>query len=335
MGRPGWSLAQRYIFDEECAAAGAPPIEPNGIKMVGPVIYTFGSEAQKRRYLPRILCMEDWWCQGFSEPDAGSDLANLRTAAKRDGDHLVVNGQKAWTTQAHFATMIYCLVRTRQGTARKQEGISFLLVDMATPGISVRPVITLDGAHNVNEVFFDDVRVPADNVVGEVDKGWTYAKHLLNLERTSIAHVARSKNWLRQLKGVAAERRAGGSLLIDDPVFRHRLARFEIDLLALELTNQRVLARQMAGGEPGPEASVLKIRGSELAQDIMDLTCKALGPYAVPFVRHGEPALPDAVPGYAADKNSRFLYVLAASIYGGANEVLKNVVAKTVVGLPA
>jgi alkylation response protein AidB-like acyl-CoA dehydrogenase len=223
-GGPGWTVVQRLIFEDECALAHAPRIVPFGVSMLGPVLIKFGDEAQKRRWLPRILSGEDWWCQGYSEPDAGSDLASLKTSAVRHGDQFVVNGQKTWTTLGHFANMIFCLVRTAS-TGKKQEGISFLLVDMRTPGVEVRPIITLDGAHEVNEVLFTDVRVPAENLVGEENKGWTYAKYLLTYERTGLARVGASMAALDWLKGIAARQMKGGCPLAQDPYFAARLAR--------------------------------------------------------------------------------------------------------------
>ncbi|MFT4266207.1 MAG: acyl-CoA dehydrogenase family protein, partial [Xenophilus sp.] len=245
-GGPGWSAVQKFIFENECALAGAPRIVPFGVNMLGPVLIKYGSEAQKAHWLPRILNGEDWWCQGYSEPGSGSDLASVKTTAVRDGDHYVVNGQKTWTTLGHYANMIFCLVRTNK-EAKAQSGISFLLVDMDSPGVEVRPIITLDGEHEVNEVFFTDVRVPAANLVGEQDKGWTYAKYLLTYERTNIAGVGFSVAALEKLKRIAAKVQRNGRPLTEDPLFAARLAKVEIDLENMKTTNLRVIAA-VAGG---------------------------------------------------------------------------------------
>jgi hypothetical protein len=332
-GGPGWSPTQRYIFDQECAASGTPPLSPFGVSMVGPVIYTFGSAAQKARYLPRILSGEDWWCQGYSEPGSGSDLASLKTRAESDGDDYIVNGQKTWTTQAHHANMIFCLVRT-DPKVKPQEGISFLLIDMTVPGITVRPIITIDEGHSINDVFLDNVRVPKANRVGEEGKGWTYAKFLLGHERTGIAAVAASKKRLARLKEIARAEQSGGVPLIDDGGFRRKLAAVEIDLMALEYTNLRVLADEAAGKGPGPEASLLKIRGSEIQQAITELACEALGYYAHPYQSlEAGSNLPPVGPGYAEGVMGDFLYSRATTIYGGSNEIQRNVIAKMVLGL--
>lgn len=332
-GGPGWSPVQRYIFDEETAAADAPPLVPFGISMVGPVIYTFGTEAQKKHYLPRILSMEDWWCQGYSEPGSGSDLASLRTRADSDGDDYVVNGHKIWTTQAHFANMMFCLVRTDQ-SAKPQEGISFLLIDMATPGITVRPIISIDEGHGVNEVFLDNVRVPKANLIGREGKGWTYAKFLLGNERTGIAEVATSKQRLKRLKEIARAEQAFGAPLLEEPVFRDKVAAVEIDLLALEYTNLRMLAAENAGKGPGAEASMLKIRGSEIQQTITELAVEALGYYAAPYERHTDGSnRPPVGPDHAQGRMESFLYNRATTIYGGSNEIQRNIIAKMVLGL--
>ena len=264
-------------------AAGAPRIVPFGVNMVAPVIMKFGSQQQKDYYLPRILDLTDWWCQGYSEPGSGSDLASLRCSAVRDGDHYIVNGQKTWTTLGQYADHIFCLVRTNPDAAMPQEGISFLLIDMNTPGITVRPIILLEGEHEVNEVWFDNVKVPAENIVGEENKGWTYAKYLLTHERTGIADVGASKAALLTLKAIARDQMKNGRPLLDDPLFRNRLAKVEIDLLALEMTNLRVLAEVQSGGAPGLESSILKIRGTEIRQELTDLARRALGPYAPAF----------------------------------------------------
>jgi alkylation response protein AidB-like acyl-CoA dehydrogenase len=334
-GGTGWNATERYIFEEEVAAAGAPPLIPFGITMCGPVIIRFGSAAQKTYHLPRILSGEHVWCQGFSEPEAGSDLASLRTRAVRDGDHYVVTGQKIWTTMAHWADWIFCLVRT-DPKAKKQEGISFLLIDLKTPGITVRPIITLDGAHDVNEVFFDEVRVPVENRVGDENQGWTCAKFLLGYERTSIARIGASKRELRRLKAIAAAEENNGRSLIADPRWRDRIAALEIDLMALEMTSLRMIARLHDGHTPGPEASILKIRGSEIQQRLTALMMEAAGPYALPFRREALAAQWNGEPvgaAHAAPLAAQYLINRKLSIYGGSNEIQKTILAKTMLGL--
>jgi alkylation response protein AidB-like acyl-CoA dehydrogenase len=333
-GGPGWGPTEKFIFEEEMALGGAPMLPPFGARMVGPVILTFGNARQQEKYLPRIRSGADLWCQGYSEPGAGSDLASLRTRAVRDGDVYVVNGQKTWTSYAHWAERMFCLVRTGEG-ARKQEGISFLLLDMDMPGITVRPIITLDGAHIVNEVFFEDVRVPVANLVGEEGKGWTYAKFLLGHERAGIAKVGHSKRALARLKAFARKPVAGGRPLLDDPVFRHRLARATLALKALEMTNFRLLADEGAGRDVGPAASILKIRGAELTQTLSELAVFAAGYGALAMVApiadgaNETPLFDD----FAAAAMPGFLNNRAATIFGGSNEIQRNVLAKTVLGL--
>lgn len=335
-GGTGWTPVQRYIFDNEIATADAPRVIPFGVSMVGPVIFTFGNEAQKARYLPRILSAEDWWCQGYSEPGAGSDLASLRTRAVRDGDRYTVNGQKTWTTSAQWADWIFCLVRTDPDAARPQQGISFLLIDMRSPGVDVRPITTLDGGQEINDVFLEDVRVPVENLVGEENRGWTYAKFLLSFERAGIADVGRSKKQLARLKGIAAAEQSGGRPLAEDSRFREKIAALEIDLLALEYTELRVLGSRAAGKEPGTEANILKIRGTEVQQRITELVLEAVGSYANPWVPE---ALKDGWneapigPGYAAAAAPRYFNWRKASIYGGSNEIQKGIVSKFVLGL--
>jgi alkylation response protein AidB-like acyl-CoA dehydrogenase len=335
-GGTGWNPVQRHIFEEECAAAGAPRVIAFGVDMVGPVIIAFGHPWQKERYLPRILSSEDWWCQGYSEPGSGSDLASLKTRAERKGDHYVVNGQKTWTTLAQYADMMFCLVRTST-EGKKQDGISFLLIDMKTPGITVRPIITLDGEHEVNEVWLENVQVPVENLVGEEGRGWTYAKFLLSHERTGIAGVSRSKRELAFLKHIAGEQQQGGRPLIENVRFRDKISRVEIDLMALEITVLRVLAADRQGRPPGPEASILKIKGTEIQQAITELTLEAVGTYAAPFVRD----VPEGQrwnefpigPGYAATAAPAYFNMRKTSIYGGSNEIQKNIIAKMVLGL--
>ncbi|MBS7663570.1 acyl-CoA dehydrogenase family protein [Pseudomonas lalucatii] len=334
-GGTGWSVVQKHIFEEECAAFGAPRLISFGVNMVAPVIIKFGTQAQKDHYLPRILSGEDWWCQGYSEPGAGSDLASLKTRAVRDGDHYIVNGQKTWTTLGQHANMIFCLVRT-DPEAQQQRGISFLLIDMATPGITVRPIITLDGDHEVNEVFFDNVRVPVENRVFEENKGWTCAKYLLTHERTGQAGIAQSKAALAHLKRVAASELRGGRPLLDDPLFRAQVAEVEIQLLAIEMSTLRILAAAQAGGVPGAESSILKIKGSEIRQAISHLLRKALGAHALPFVEQeldfdyaGELLHAD----YSAAPAGQYFNLRKLSIYGGSNEIQKNIIAKMILEL--
>ena len=332
-GGPGWTPLQRHVFDDECARAGAPQIMPFGVNMVAPVIMAFGSAAQQAYYLPRILSCEHWWCQGYSEPGAGSDLAAVATTAVRDGDHYVVNGQKTWTTLAQFADMIFCLVRTDPGV-RKQEGISFLLIDMHAPGVSVRPIVMLDEDHEINEVFFDNVRVPLANLVGRENQGWTYAKYLLGHERTGIAAVGRSKRELEFLKSYAARQRKNGASLLADPLFAAKVARVEIDLLALETTVLRVLVR--ADRAPGPEASVLKVAGTEIQQALTELMLEAAGPAALPFDPHylaGKAPHSRSGDDDAAPLASYYFNFRKTSIYGGSNEIQRNIISQMMLGL--
>ena len=332
-GGPGWTPVQRHIFEEECARAGTPPVLPFGVNMVAPVIMAFGSEEQKAYYLPRILACEDWWCQGYSEPGAGSDLASLKTTAVRDGDHYIVNGQKTWTTLAQHADMIFCLVRT-DPAVRKQEGISFLLVDMHAPGVTVRPIVMLDEDHEVNEVFFDNVRVPVANLVGQENRGWTYAKYLLGHERTGIAAVGRSKRELARLKALARRERKDGAPLLRDPLFAAKVADLEIELMALEMTVLRVLAQ--ADKAPGPEASVLKVRGTEIQQRLSELMVEAAGPLALPFdpaYLEGEQAHSAIDDDFAAPLLPHYFNFRKTSIYGGSNEIQRNIISQMILGL--
>ena len=334
-GGTGWNPVERHLFEEECAAAGAPPVIAFGVYMVGPVIIAFGHPWQRERYLPRILSSDDWWCQGYSEPGSGSDLASLKTRAVREGDHYVVNGQKTWTTLAQYADRMFCLVRT-SAEGKKQEGISFLLIDMRTPGITVRPIIPLDGEHEVNEVWLEDVKVPVENLVGEEGRGWTYAKFLLSHERTGIAGVSRSKRELAYLKHIAAQETSGGRPLIENARFRDKVARVEIDLMALEITNLRVLAADRQGRPPGPEASILKIKGTEIQQALTELMMEAVGPWALPHLPDswGDHWLGERVgPEYAAPLAARYLNYRKVSIYGGSNEIQRNIVSQMILGL--
>ena len=334
-GGPGWTPTQRYLFQEELGRADTVRILPFGVTMVGPVIYTFGNQAQKDRFLPGILSGEDWWCQGYSEPGSGSDLASLRTRAVRDGDHYIVNGSKTWTTLGQHADWIFCLVRTST-EGKPQEGISFLLIDMKTPGISVKPIILMDGKHEVNEVFFEDVKVPVENLVGEENKGWTYAKFLLMHERTGIAAVARSKQAVEKLKEIAALEQPGGVAMADDWGFARRLAELEVDLLALEYTELRALSKEAAGKGPGAESSMLKIRGSEIQQRITELAMEAVGPYGL-VDAHGTADVGDNIaplgPDHALGKANAYFNMRKTTIYGGTNEIQRNIIAKMVLGL--
>ncbi|MGI9410250.1 MAG: acyl-CoA dehydrogenase family protein [Hyphomicrobiaceae bacterium] len=329
-GGAGWTPVQKHIFEDECVAAGAPRVIAFGVNMLGPVLIKYGSQEQKDFYLPRILNDEDWWAQGYSEPGSGSDLASLSTRAVRDGDHYVVNGQKTWTTLGHFANRMFCLVRT-DTDVKAQEGISFLLIDMDTPGVEVRPIITLDGEHEVNEVFLTDVKVPVENRVGEENKGWTYAKYLLTYERTGIAGVGFSKQSLDHLKVVAREQKKDGKPLLEDPLFAARVAQVEIDLMAMEVFNLRIVAAAGDGKAPGPESSLIKIKGTVIRQEITDLLRRAVGPYAMPFVPEAfddgyneEPIGPDGAMKYARS----YFNMRKLSIFGGSNEIQRNIVAK-------
>jgi pimeloyl-CoA dehydrogenase large subunit len=335
-GGTGWTPMQQYIFLEEMQQAPAPQPLQFGVNMVGPVIYTFANETQKKRYLPRIANLDDWWCQGFSEPGAGSDLAGLKTSAKRDGDHYVVNGQKTWTTLAQYADWIFCLVRT-DPAAKKQEGISFLLIDMKTPGITVRPIVTIDGGREVNEVFFDDVRVPVENLVGEENKGWNYAKFLLGNERVGIARVGVSKQRVSRIKELAKLEMSGGKPIIDNARFREKLAAVEIELKALELTQLRVVSGEAKRerGKPDPASSILKIKGSEIQQATTELLMEVVGPYALPYqlARDEESNEPPIGPDYAGPVAPTYFNYRKVSIYGGSNEIQKNIIAKAILGL--
>lgn len=338
-GGTGWTPIQKHIFDEEYQAAGAPRLSPFGLMMVGPVIYTFGTEKQKRDHLGPILSGDRFWCQGYSEPGAGSDLASLRTRADIDdsGDHYLVNGSKIWTSHAHHADWIFALVRTDQKAKKKQEGISFLLIDLNTPGIERRPIISMDGGHYLNEVFFTDVKVPISNRIGEENMGWTYAKFLLGNERTGIAGVGKSRKKIENIIAAAEqESNGGGGCLWDDPSFRNRLAIISAKLDALETTNLRMLAREAAGQQVGPEASLLKINGTEIEQNLNELFMEALGNYAQPYEM--DSLRIDVNSGIVGPDHGRgvmteHLLRRASSIYGGTNEVQRDIIAKRVLGL--
>jgi alkylation response protein AidB-like acyl-CoA dehydrogenase len=332
-GGAEWDTVRRHIFEEECALAHAPRIMPFGLSMLGPVLHKYGSSDQQAYWLPRILSGADWWCQGYSEPGAGSDLAALATTAVRDGDHYVVNGQKTWTTFGQHANMIFCLVRTDKA-AKKQEGISFLLIDMRTPGVEVRPIVLLDGSSEVNEVWFTDVRVPAENLVGEENAGWTYAKYLLTHERTNIAGVGFAQAGLALVRRIARSETTGGKPLLQNPHFRARLAQIEIDLMAMSTTNLRIISKAATGQAPEIESSMLKVKGTIIRQKINDLARRAAGIYALPFASEGLetsneiwPDPNDAGPVAAQYFNSRKL-----SIYGGSNEIQREIIAKSILG---
>ena len=334
-GGPGWGAVEKFIFDTECALAGGPRIVPFGVNMLGPVLIKFGNEAQKKYWLPRILSGEDWWCQGYSEPGAGSDLASVKTTAVRQGDQYIVNGQKTWTTQGQHANMIFCLVRTDR-EAKAQSGISFLLVDMNSPGVELRPIRTLDGDREVNEVFFTDVKVPVENLVGEENKGWTYAKYLLTYERTGIAGVGFCIAALAKLQVIAAKVMKNGKPLDQDPLFAARMAQVEIDLENMKTTNLRVIASVAGGGVPGAESSMLKIRGTEIRQEILSLMRRAVGPYALPFIEEAQYegyAEEPVGPKEAATAAANYFNYRKLSIFGGSNEIQKNIISKMILGL--
>jgi alkylation response protein AidB-like acyl-CoA dehydrogenase len=335
-GGTGWGPVEQHIFDEEAALAGAPRAVPFGLKLVAPVIMAFGTPAQQQRFLPGILNGDDWWCQGYSEPGAGSDLVSLKTRAERNGDHYVVNGQKTWTTLGQHADWIFCLVRTDANAPKLQQGISFLLIDMTTPGITVRPIITMDGAHEVNEVWFENVKVPVENRIGEENKGWTYAKFLLGHERTNLAGVGTAKRDLKRLKDIAQQEMMNGKPLLQDPLFAARVAQVEIDLMALEITNLRALSAESQKRAPGPEASILKIKGTEIQQTLSELMMYAVGSYALPFKR-GSTEEGDiqtvAGPSYAGTLAATYCNMRKVTIYGGSNEIQRNIIAQTILGL--
>jgi len=329
LGGTGWTPVQKFIFESERSTIGAPDVVPFGLKMVGPVIYSFGSDEQKARFLPRILKSEDWWCQGYSEPGAGSDLAALQTKAVKDGDDYIINGAKIWTSYAQHADWIFCLVRT--GTFdKRQQGISFILIDMNSEGIKVNPIPTIDNRHTLNEVVFDNVRVPAENLIGGENQGWTYAKALLAHERTSIADVADSKRALSEIKKMAKEIDTADGKLIDDLQYQHRLSDIEIELKALEYTELRVIASMSSGETPGPESSLLKIKGTEIQQRLQELRMETLGGYAGTLLTEN---FTNDLQKYGSKARQTYMYGRASTIYGGSNEVQRNVIAKAVLGL--
>jgi len=333
-GGTGWTAMQRHLWFEEYALAYAPPTLNFGLNLLAPVLMAYATEAQKQHYLPRIYNADDWWCQGYSEPGAGSDLASLKTSAVREGDFYVVNGQKTWTTLAQHANMIFCLVRTRHD-GPKQTGISFLLIDMATPGITVRPIITLDETHEVNEVFFDNVKVPVANLIGEENKGWTYAKFLLGHERTSIAAIGNSKRELQVLKRLATARQVHGAPLLQEPQFAARVADVEIELMALEMTALSLVS-EGASTKIGPEASLLKVKGTEISQEISSLLLEASGPAGLAFHADylaGRAAAPTGAETRVAALAPHYFNLRKITIFGGSNEVQRNVISKMNLGL--
>lgn len=334
-GGPGWSVREQFIFDHICAEMDTSPITPFGIKMVGPVLLKYGDEAQKCQHLPGILASTVWWCQGYSEPGAGSDLAALSTRADRDGDHYIVNGQKIWTSTAHWADWMFALVRTSRED-RRQDGISFLLIDMRTPGITVRPIIAMDGHHGFNEVFFTDVRVPAANRIGEEGKGWTYAKYLLSHERLEVVGLNQIAQDMRRLRHAALSGHEGGPRAWDDPDFRSRIADLEVRLRALEAGVLEALGEMMRGGSPGPTVSMLKIRGTELNQDVAELMMDAIGAHALPYAFADVGSPPRALappPGHAETVSAIYMYRRAWTILGGSTEIQKNIMSKAVLEL--
>ena len=332
---PGWpkkyggaefTPTQKYIFEQECARSECQIVMPFGVNMCGPVVYTFGNEEQKAQHLPGIISGEQFWCQGYSEPGSGSDLASLKTTAVREGDYYIVNGQKTWTTLAQHADWIFCLVRT-DSSGKKQEGISFLLIDMNSPGIEVKPIITIDGDHEVNSVFFTDVKVPAENLIGEEGKGWTYAKFLLAHERFGIAGVGASKRQLERLKEISKD--------LGDEDLIAKVSQLEIDIMALEFTELRLLSALEGGGNPGAESSILKIKGTEIQQRLTELFVEAAGEFAIPYGGpdgYGSNIRPNG-PEYTNDALSKYLNMRKVTIYGGSNEIQKNIISKFVLGV--
>jgi pimeloyl-CoA dehydrogenase large subunit len=338
-GGKNWSPMQEYILLNEIEQAPAPSPLPFNVSMVGPVIATFGSEDQKKQFLPDTASLKIWWCQGFSEPGAGSDLAGLKTTARREGDFYIINGQKTWTTLAQYADWIFVLARTNPRAEKKQQGISFILVDMKTPGVTVRPIQLIDGGREVNEVWFDEVKVPAENLVGQENRGWDYAKFLLGNERMGIARIGISKQRIRRIKELAHLERYGDTQLLDQPWFREKLANVEIELKALEITQLRVVAEARKRGRhgvPDPNSSILKIKGSELQQATTELMMDVVGPYVVPFAesmddedRSNEPPIG---PDYAAAAAPSYFNNRKVSIYGGSNEIQRGIIAKAILG---
>ena len=331
-GGTDWSVTERFIFDEECSFAGTPPLLPFGLSMCGPVLQQFGNKAQKERFLPRIYSGDDFWCQGYSEPGSGSDLASLKTKAERRGDHYVVNGQKIWTTLAQHADWIFCLVRTDSESVKRQEGISFLLIDMKTKGITVRPLILMDGRHEVNEVFFENVEVPLENLVHEEGKGWTVAKFLLGYERLGTGQIGASRRNISLLKDFALKQPSGiGISMMSDRRFRDRLARIEVELMALEITNMRFVDEMRKTGKPpGAEVSILKIKGTEIQQGLTELMVDAIGPMAQPCKAFDSASEVERFNAWLAPRYANYR---KTSIYAGSNEIQRNILAKAALGL--
>ena len=327
-GGKDWSPLQRQLWADEMRLASVPEPLAFNASMVGPVIAQFGSQEIKERFLPATANLDIWWCQGFSEPEAGSDLASLRTVAVRDGDDYVINGQKTWTTLGQFADWIFVLARTNPDAPKKQAGISFILVEMSTPGITLRPIKLIDGSYEVNEVFFEDVRVPANQLVGEENQGWSYAKFLLSNERTGIARIGTTKVWLSDVKERAAKTTVGNGTLLADPLFASRVAEIENELLALELTQLRVSGDE-GTGKPNPASSILKLRGSQLQQAVTELLVEVAGPDALPFEAG------DGIdsPQWAQQAAPRYLNFRKTSIYGGSNEVQRTIISSMILGL--
>ncbi|WP_432201753.1 acyl-CoA dehydrogenase family protein [Erythrobacter sp. W53] len=336
-GGTGWTPTQRYIWSEENARVNALMPLPFGVSMVGPVIYTFGNDEQKAQHLPGIRDGSVWWCQGYSEPGAGSDLASLKTTAVRDGDHYVINGQKTWTTLAQYADWGFFLCRTDPDAEKPQQGISFILIDMKTPGVEVKPIKLLDGGYEVNETWLTDVRVPVENLVGVENQGWTYAKFLLAHERSGIAGVARSKRGVEKLREIAGSEQLDGEPLMSDFDFARKVSQLEIDLAALEITELRTLAGEQAGKGPGPESSILKIKGTEIQQRLTELTLEAVGSYGTPY--YGSIANDTGSneyqigPDYASHSAATYFNMRKTSIYGGSNEIQRNIITKMILGL--
>jgi alkylation response protein AidB-like acyl-CoA dehydrogenase len=339
-GGTGWNVIQQHIFEEERADIDAPPQNAFSLRMLAPVLMAFANSAQQEYFLPRILAGDDWWCQGYSEPGSGSDLASLRTSAVRHGDHYRVNGQKTWNTLGQYADWIFCLVRTST-EGRPQQGISFLLIDMHSPGVTVKPIAMLDGEHEINEIWFDDVRVPVENLVGQENKGWTYAKFLLTHERTNNAGIGHCKRALKTLKEIAASQRANGRPLIEDTRFRDRIAQVELELMALEITNLRVLSANLSeSGALGPEVSVLKIKGSEIQQTLAELKMHALGLDALPYLREAldpawqaDPEFARHYREYSPPLSGQYFNLRKTTIYAGSTEIQKNIISQLILGL--
>lgn len=328
VGGTGWNAARRFIFNEEMELAGAPPLSVFGLSMVGPLIISFGTDAQKKRFLPQILSGEELWCQGYSEPGSGSDLASLRTTAEDAGDHFIVNGQKTWTTYAQYADWIFCLVRT-DPSAKKQAGITFLLIDLESPGVEVKPMLTLGHTPAFCDTFFENVKVPKENVVGGINQGWTMAKALLGHERTMLAMIGPSRNVLQKIKRIAATKKIDRRPMLEDPIWRAKIARLEMRFRAHLMVSYRALADQQKGKMPGPESSILKLVGTKLIQELTELAMEIMGESSLTWNNQGVcPPIEESIGPY-------FCYERAATIYGGSNEIQRNVIAKMILQLPS